>query len=38
MDYSFMIIYLFVMAAILWIYHWHATLIVECVSSILLSK
>ncbi|XP_034108686.1 odorant receptor 56a [Drosophila nasuta] len=30
MDYSFMFIYLFVMAAILWIYHWHATLIVEC--------
>ncbi|EDW10438.1 odorant receptor 56a [Drosophila mojavensis] len=29
MDYSFMFLYLFVMAAILWIYHWHATLIVE---------
>jgi len=31
MDYFFMFIYLFVMAGILWIYHWHATLIVECV-------
>ncbi|KAH8418337.1 hypothetical protein KR222_000101 [Zaprionus bogoriensis] len=30
MDYSFMFIYVFVMSAILWIYHWHATLIVEC--------
>ncbi|KAH8401461.1 hypothetical protein KR009_005727 [Drosophila setifemur] len=30
MDYFFMFIYLFVMAGILWIYHWHATLIVEC--------
>ncbi|KRF79355.1 uncharacterized protein Dvir_GJ21406, isoform C [Drosophila virilis] len=30
MDYSFMFIYLFVMAAILWVYHWHATLIIEC--------
>lgn len=34
MDYFFMFIYLFVMAGILWIYHWHATLIVECVSII----
>ncbi|KAH8270767.1 hypothetical protein KR018_001022 [Drosophila ironensis] len=30
MDYFFIFIYLFVMASILWIYHWHATLIVEC--------
>ncbi|KAH8258034.1 hypothetical protein KR038_004864 [Drosophila bunnanda] len=30
MDYFFMFIYLFVMAGILWMYHWHATLIVEC--------
>lgn len=33
MDYFFIFIYLFVMASILWIYHWHATLIVECVSG-----
>ncbi|EDV98273.1 odorant receptor 56a [Drosophila grimshawi] len=30
MDYFFMFLYLFVMASILFIYHWHATLIVEC--------
>ncbi|XP_017125650.1 odorant receptor 56a isoform X1 [Drosophila elegans] len=30
MDYFFIGIYIFVMAAILWMYHWHATLIVEC--------
>ncbi|XP_016976774.1 odorant receptor 56a [Drosophila rhopaloa] len=30
MDYFFMFIYIFVMAGILWLYHWHATLIVEC--------
>ncbi|XP_068147471.1 odorant receptor 56a [Drosophila tropicalis] len=30
MDYFFIFIYLFVMASILWLYHWHATLIVEC--------
>lgn len=29
-----MFIYVFVMAGILWIYHWHATLIVECVGAI----
>ncbi|XP_017836731.1 odorant receptor 56a [Drosophila busckii] len=29
-DYFFIFIYLFVMAGILWLYHWHATLIVEC--------
>uniref|UniRef100_A0A1A9WA43 Uncharacterized protein n=1 Tax=Glossina brevipalpis TaxID=37001 RepID=A0A1A9WA43_9MUSC len=33
MDYFFMLIYLFVMASILWLYHWHATLIAECVST-----
>ncbi|XP_026841515.1 odorant receptor 56a [Drosophila persimilis] len=30
MDYFFMCIYIFVMASILLIYHWHATLISEC--------
>ncbi|XP_041448708.1 odorant receptor 56a isoform X2 [Drosophila obscura] len=30
MDSFFMFIYIFVMASILWIYHWHATLIFEC--------
>ncbi|KAL9915283.1 odorant receptor 56a [Glossina fuscipes] len=30
MDYFFMLIYLFVMASILWLYHWHATLIAQC--------
>lgn len=34
MDYLFMFIYVFVMAGILWIYHWHATLIVECVGCV----
>lgn len=29
-----MFIYLFVMAGILWMYHWHATLIVECVGIV----
>ncbi|XP_037821946.1 odorant receptor 56a [Lucilia sericata] len=30
MDYLFIAIYLFVMSFILWLYHWHATLIAEC--------
>lgn len=33
MDYLFIAIYLFVMALILWLYHWHATLIAGSVSS-----
>lgn len=33
MDYLFIAIYLFVMSFILWLYHWHATLIAERVSS-----
>ncbi|XP_034651433.1 odorant receptor 56a-like [Drosophila subobscura] len=29
-DNLFMFLYIFVMASILWMYHWHATLIAEC--------